>query len=67
MCTEQSLLTKETEEWTKCRVLQKTGSLAKKLNSNLRVLSKRTNQRRPVVRCLLKELEKPKRLNFSPN
>ena len=23
MCTEQSPLTKETEEWTKCRVLQK--------------------------------------------
>ena len=23
MCREQSLLTKETEEWTKCRVLEK--------------------------------------------
>ena len=26
MCREQSPLTKETEEWTKCRVLQKRGS-----------------------------------------
>ena len=26
MCKEQSILTKETEEWTKCRVLQKRGS-----------------------------------------
>ena len=26
MCREQSLLTKEREEWTKCRVLQKRGS-----------------------------------------
>ena len=25
MCREQSHLTKETEEWTKCRVLQKRG------------------------------------------
>ena len=26
MCKEQSLLTNETEEWTKCRVIQKRGS-----------------------------------------
>ena len=26
MCREQLPLTKETEEWTKCRVLQKRGS-----------------------------------------
>ena len=65
MCREQSLLTKETEEWTKCRVLQKRGSWEKCLNNILWVLSKRTNLCRPVVRCLQKELEKPKRLNLN--
>ena len=60
ICREQSPLSKETEEWTKCRVLQKRGSWEKSLNSIWWVLSKRTNQRRPVVLGLQKELKSQK-------
>ena len=67
MCREQSPLTKETEEWTKRRVLQRRGSSEKSLNNILWVLSKRINQRRPVVQCLQKELKKSKRLNLNWN
>ena len=35
MCREQSFLTKETEDWTKCRVLQKRGSSEESLNDIL--------------------------------
>ena len=42
-CKGQSPLTKETEEWTKCRVLQKRDSREKISNIMLWVLSKRTN------------------------
>ena len=65
MCREQSPLTKETEEWTKCRVLERRGSWEKSLHNVLWVLSKRKNQRGPVVQCLKKELKKPKRLNLN--
>ena len=67
MCREQSPLTKETEEWTKFRVLQKRGSWEKSLNNILWVLYKRTNRRRPVVQCLQEELKKSKRLNLNWN
>ena len=67
MCKEQSTLTRETEEWTKCRTLQKRGSWDKSLDSILWVLFKRTNQGRPVVQCLQKEMKKPKRQNLNWN
>ena len=67
MCREQSPLTKETEEWTKCRVLQKRGSWEKCFNNISWVLSKRKNPRRPVVQCLQKELKKSKKLNLNWN
>ena len=70
MCKEQFLLTRETEEWTKCRVLQKK-LLRKKFKqafmSPKEKLSKRKNQPRPVIQCLQKELKKPKSLNLNWN
>ena len=65
MYTGSSALAKEKTEWTNCQVLQKRGSWEKCLNSTLWVLSKRTNQRRPVVQSLQKELKKPERLNLN--
>ena len=67
MCKEQILLTKETEEWTKCQVLQKRRPCEESLNSIFWVPSKRTNQRRPVVQCLQKELNKPSFLDGHGN
>ena len=61
---QQSPLIKETDEWTKSRVLQKE-ALEKKVQTAFYECSpKRQNKRRPVVQCLHKESEKPKRLNL---
>ena len=64
---EQSFLTKETQEWTKCRVMQKRGSFKKKFKQHFLSALQKTNQRRPVVQCLQKELKKSKRLNLNWN
>ena len=67
MCREQSRLTKKQMKGTNVGVLQKIGSWGNSLNSSLWVLSKRTQQRRPVVQCLQKELKKPEKLNLNWN
>ena len=64
MCTEQSPLTKETEEWTKCRVLQKRGSWEKSLNNILWVLSKKNKSTQTSGSVFAERVGKAKMTKF---
>ena len=57
-CNEQWTLITETREWTECRALQKKDSWGKSTKNICLVPFKRQKQRRRVVQCLQKVLNK---------
>ena len=67
MCQEQSILNKETEEWTESPASPKGAPWEKSLENIYWAPSKKQNERQPVDQSLQTELNKLERQNMNLN